>query len=184
MNALDIVLLIALGLSVLAGFREGFARVGVGFVASIVGMVAGFWYAGRVGQHLMRFTSSVAVADFLGFFIVFLAFVVLGAIVGRVLAAIFKWVGLSWLDRLGGAAFGFARGALIAVAMITIFVACAPNPPPGFITRSQFAPYLIDASSVVATVIPHQMREAFHSTTDRVRKIWSDHSKTGRNEEV
>jgi membrane protein required for colicin V production len=183
-NSLDIVLLIALGLSVLAGFREGFARVGVGLIAALVGAVAGFWYAGTVGQHLLRYTSSVAVADFVGFFIVFVGFLLVGAIVGHLLAAVFKWVGLSWLDRLGGAAFGFARGAVVAVALITIFVACAPNPPPRFITQSQFAPYLIDASAVMATVIPEDMREAIHNTTDRVRKIWSDHLKPGRPEEV
>lgn len=184
MNSLDIVLLIAVGLSVVAGFREGLARVAIGFIAAVAGAVAGFWYAGTMGAYLMGFTSSVAVADFVGFFIVFVGFLLLGAIVGRILAAIFKWVGLSWVDRLAGAAFGFARGAVIAVVLITMFVACAPNPPPRFITQSQFAPYLIDASGVIATLIPHDMREAFRSTTDRVRKIWSEQFKPGSPEEV
>ncbi len=184
MNALDIALLIAVGFSVMAGFREGFARVGIGFVAAIVGIVAGFWYAATVGNHLLRLTSSVAFANVMGFCLVFAGCVLVGALVGGVLASIFRWVGLSWLDRLGGAAFGFARGAVVCVALLTVFLACSPNPPPRVITRSEFVPYLIDASGVMATVIPAQMREAFHNTTDRVRRIWSEHLKNGKTEEV
>jgi len=176
MNALDIALLLVIGVSVIAGFRAGLARVVVGLVASAVGVVLGFWYAGDVGAHLHRLTSSPALANVLGFFIVFVACIVVGALIARILASIFRWVGLSWLDRLAGAAFGFARGALIAIALITVFVACAPNPPPRAITNSEFVPYLLDASGVLATVIPHGMRETFHDTTDRVRRIWSEHN--------
>ena len=35
---------------------------------------------------------------------------IVGAIVGRILAKFFKWAGLSWLDRLLGGAFGVVRG--------------------------------------------------------------------------
>jgi membrane protein required for colicin V production len=182
MNLLDIVLAIIVGLSVLAGLREGFARSGVGFVASLVGIFAGFWYAREVGSHLMRFTSSPMLANFFGFFIVFGACILAGAIIGLMLATMFRWVGLSWLDRLVGGLFGFARGVLVAVAMLTVYLACAPSSLPRAVTHSRFAPYLLDASSVMATLIPSQLRDAFHTTTARVRRSWEEHLKSGRSE--
>ena len=39
MNWIDLLLLIVIGASVLTGFAAGFARVGVGFIAMIVGFL-------------------------------------------------------------------------------------------------------------------------------------------------
>lgn len=175
MNLLDIALIIIVGLSVLGGFREGFARSGIGFVASLVGIFAGIWYAREVGAHLSRFTTSVMLQNLFGFFIVLGACVLCGALMGAILANVFKWVGVSWLDRLAGGLFGFARGALVAVAMLTLYLACAPGALPRAVTHSRFAPYLIDASSVIATMIPSDMRDKFHSATGRIRRAWSEH---------
>ena len=44
MNLLDLLLAVILGISVATGFMAGFARVGVGFIASISGLIFGFWY--------------------------------------------------------------------------------------------------------------------------------------------
>src|SRR5581483_3497207 len=98
------------------------------------------------GTHLMRFTDSVLLANFMGFTLVFVTCVAAGALVGVILATMFKWVGLTWLDRLVGGMFGFARGVLVAVALLTVYLACAPSPLPHAVTHSRFAPYLIDAS--------------------------------------
>ena len=44
MNLLDLLLSVIIGISVATGFMAGFARVGVGFIASISGLFFGFWY--------------------------------------------------------------------------------------------------------------------------------------------
>ena len=73
-----------------------------------------------------------------------------GAIVGRILAKFFKWVGLSWLDRLLGGAFGVVRGFVIAAAMVTVLLAFAPSPPPPSVVDSRLLPYVINVSDVLA----------------------------------
>ena len=61
---------------------------------------------------MLDYVSSRAIANLIGFFVDLRgAVLMLGAIVGRILAKFFKWVGLSWLDRLLGGAFGLVRGA-------------------------------------------------------------------------
>ncbi len=109
MSWLDVVVFVILGYSIFTGFSGGFARVGVGFAATLLGIICGFWFYGIAAAHVADYVASRGVANLIGFVLVFGTFVLAGAIVGRILASLFKWVGLSWLDRLLGAAFGFLR---------------------------------------------------------------------------
>jgi membrane protein required for colicin V production len=160
--------------SVFSGLSAGFARVGIGTAATFIGIFAGFWCYGIVAAHFVDYVSSQAIANLIGFFLVFLGIVVAGAIVGRLLGAIFKWIGLSWVDRLLGAGFGVVRGALVAVALTTVLLAFAPSPPPPSIVESRFLPYVVDASNVLSLATPHQVKDAFRDTRDRVKHIWEE----------
>lgn len=178
MNWIDIVLALVVGLSIFFGFKAGFARVGVGFAATIVGIFAGFWCYGIAADYVRDYVNSKALANLIGFLVIFIAILVIGALLGRLLAKLFKWIGLSWFDRLLGAAFGFVRGVVIAVAMVTVLLACAPAPPPPSIVDSRSMPYVIEASDILSAATPHEIKDAFRETKDKVKRIWSDHLKT------
>ena len=175
MNWVDLVLLLVIGFSVLAGFQNGFARAGIGFAATIVGLFAGFWCYGLVGVHVQDYVSSTAMANLIGFLLIFFGVLLLGAVIGRLLATLFKWVGLSWFDRLLGAAFGAVRGLVIAAALVTVLVAFAPSPPPKSITDSKVMPYVISAANILAAATPHEIKDAFRDTQDKVKRIWEEH---------
>ena len=175
MNWVDLVLLLVIGFSVLAGFQNGFARAGIGFAATIVGLFAGFWCYGLVGVHVQDYVSSTAMANLIGFLLIFFGVLLLGAVIGRLLATLFKWVGLSWFDRLLGAAFGAVRGLVIAAALVTVLVAFAPSPPPKSITDSRVMPYVISAANILAAATPHEIKDAFRDTQDKVKRIWEEH---------
>ena len=176
MSWIDLVLALVIGSSVIAGFSAGFARVGVGFAALIVGMFCGFWFYGIVAATVIDYVSSRAIANLIGFFIILVVVLVLGAIVGRILAKFFKWVGLSWLDRLLGGAFGLVRGFVIAAAMVTVLLAFAPSPPPPSVVDSKLLPYVIDVSDVLAAITPREMKDQFYATKDKVQAVWSAHN--------
>ena len=180
MNWLDILLAVVVGLSIIAGFRAGLARGGVGFAATLAGIFLGFWCYGIAAGYVRPYVSSKALANLIGFFVIFAAVLLLGSVVGLLLAKLFKWMGLSWFDRLMGGAFGLARGAVIATAMVTVLLACAPKPPPGWIVDSKALPYVIEASNIVAAATPREIKEAFRETQEKVKKIWSDHLKPQR----
>lgn len=174
MNWVDYVLIIIVGASVISGFMAGFARVGIGTAATIVGMFTGFWCYGLVAAHIVDYVNSNAMANIIGFFLIFFGVALIGSIIGRVLAAAFKWVGLSWLDRLLGAAFGVVRGAFIAAALTTVLLAFAPNPPPPSITQSRYLPYFVEASNVLSYATPREIKDAFRDTKDKVQKLWDE----------
>ena len=174
MNWIDILVLLVIGLSVLSGLMAGFARVGVGFIATMLGIFLGFWCYGVVAAYVLDYVSSKAIAHLVGFFVIFIGVVLIGAVVGRLLAKFFKWVGLSWFDRILGGTFGLVRGIVMAAALITVLLAFAPSPPPRSVVESKSLPYVIDASNILAALTPREIKEAFHDTTDKVRKIWSE----------
>jgi membrane protein required for colicin V production len=176
LNWIDLVLALVIASSVLAGLSAGFARAGVGFAAMIVGMFCGFWFYGIVAAYVIDYVNSRAIANLIGFFVILAVVLVVGAIVGRILAKFFKWVGLSWLDRLLGGAFGIVRGFVIAAAMVTVLVAFAPSPPPPSVVDSKLLPYVIDVADVLAALTPREIKESFYATKDKVKEVWSAHN--------
>ncbi|MBV8819771.1 MAG: CvpA family protein, partial [Acidobacteriaceae bacterium] len=162
--------------SVVSGFSAGFARVSIGTAATFIGIFAGFWCYGLAGAYVQDYVSSRPVANLIGFVLVFGAVVIAGALLARLAAWIFKWIGLSWLDRMLGAGFGIVRGFLIAVAFVTVFIAFAPNPPPRSITDSKVLPYVMEASNVLSFATPHEIKDAFRETKEKVKRIWDSHA--------
>jgi membrane protein required for colicin V production len=175
MNLLDLLLAVVIGLSVAAGFMAGFARVGVGFIAAISGLIFGFWYY-RVPAEWLRghWTMSENLSNMLGFFVVFLMFVTAGAMIGKLLAKLFKWTGLRWLDRFLGGVFGLLRGALLAVICVAAMMAFTPKPFPTWMVGSQVLPYVLDASNLCSQLAPTAVKEAFRDSVFEIRKLWEE----------
>ena len=174
MSFLDLVLIAIVGGSIVSGFLAGFARAGVGFLASITGVLFGFWFYGIPAEWVHKFISSVAVSNLVGFLVVFVACVALGGLIGLLLSKLFKWTGLSWLDRLMGAGFGFVRGALAAVAFVSVLLAFTPRPVPAWMTGSFLLPYAIDTSNVLASLAPRALKDPVRDTVREIRQAWDD----------
>ena len=177
MNWVDLLLLFVIAASVLGGLKGGFARVGIGFAASILGIFFGVWCYGIVGAYFVDYVSSRAAANLFGFLVIFLGVVLVGGIVGHLVARFFKWAGLSWFDRLLGGAFGALRGAVVAVALVTVLLAFSPSPPPRSVTESKLVPYFASFSNVLAMLTPREVKEAFQNTKEKAEKAWAEKSR-------
>src|SRR5262245_36089068 len=136
MNLLDILLVILIACSVVSGFIAGFARVGISFMAAMAGLVFGFWFYGVPGAKLHQYLSSELLSNFLGFALIFLGCITVGALIGKLISKVFKWTGLSWLDRLFGGGFGFVRGSLMGIAFVAVLMAFTPRPLPNWMVDS------------------------------------------------
>jgi membrane protein required for colicin V production len=176
-NLLDLLLIVMVGASVVLGFMAGFARAAIGFIAVIGGMLFGFWFYGIPAAWLHRFFSSNTVCNLLGFFVVFFGFQLAGGITGKILSKLFKWTGLSWLDRILGAGFGLVRGLLFATAFVAVLLAFTPRPVPNWMVDSAVMPYAVDASNLCASLAPRAVKDAFRASLDEIRKVWEDQVK-------
>jgi membrane protein required for colicin V production len=172
-NWLDIVFaLIVLG-SVIEGLKQGLARTGLGLVAFFVGLFCGLWFYGSVAAYLEPRFSHTA-ANVVGFFAIFVGIIVLGALLGALIARLLKMVHLSWLDRLLGGAFGILRGALSCAVIVAVLMAFSAKQPPNAVANSRTAPYVIGTARILVYAAPHEFSEAFHQSYDKVRQFWDD----------
>jgi membrane protein required for colicin V production len=179
-SLLDLLLALIIVSSVMAGFVAGFARVGIGFCATIAGVVFGFWFYETPARWIHQYLSSQTVSNVLGFLVILWAVLLVGALVGKLVSMLFKWTGLSWLNRLLGGAFGFVRGALIGVAFVAVLLAFAPKPLPNWMVNSRLLPYAIDASDICASIAPAAVKDAFREGMQEIRKDWEEELKKAR----
>jgi len=161
MNWLDIVLLLSIATSVITGWMSGFARVAIGFAATIVAFVVASWFYGQVGGLIYPLIHHQLLANVMGFVLLFLLVIVAGGAVSRVVRTIFRFTGLSIVDRLAGAAFGLVRGLLAAVVLLTVLLSFAPAKLSESVSESKAAPYVLTASEAISNATPHELKEGF-----------------------
>jgi len=179
---LDLVVIVILGASIASGFVAGFARVGIGFAAAVCGVLFGFWFYGVPAEWIHRWVHSMAASNLIAFFAILFGFLLAGALIGKLVAILFRWTGLSWLDRLLGGVFGLVRGALIVVALVAVLMAFVPKPMPNWMVNSVSLPYAIDASHVISEAAPAGIKNAFHDSMAEIRQAWVDQLRKARKE--
>lgn len=180
MNWLDMLLLILLAVSVITSFMKGFSREVIGLVAVVAAIVLGSWFYGVGGALFRPYVSSAAVANFCGFVVIFLGILLVGRLVAAVTGRFVKAARLSFFDRMLGACFGVVRGILLCIALVMIVMAFpAGDAAPRSIVESRAAPYVIDASRVLAATAPYELKEGFHKSYKRVKEIWQNALREG-----
>ena len=182
MSLLDLLVVIVVGGSVVAGFVAGFARVSIGFVAAILGVMFGFWFYGIPAGWVHHYIKSTTLSNLIGFMLVFWAILMVGSLLAKLCSKLFKWTGLSWLDRLLGAAFGLVRGALITIALIAVLLAFTPKPMPNWMVKSEVLPYAMEASSAISKLAPNPIKTAFLDSMYELRRLWAEQLQRSREE--
>jgi len=171
-NWLDFVFVILLAVYAFQGLAQGFSRIAVGLVATIAGLLIASWSYDLPAAWLLPYVSSKAVANVLGFVLIFVLLQLLGALAGLLLAKVFKWTGLGWLDRLLGFAFGAVKAVVVGIILVLVLTAFPIKPVPDSVAKSEVAPYLIDAAHALTYLAPRDLRDSFRETYDRVRDLW------------
>ena len=172
LNWFDLTLVLVVLWSAVSGMRSGLARVVIGFIAGIVGLIAAFWCYRQLADELMPWIKTPAVASVTAFVIIFIGVLILGSLLSTLLSRMFQWMGISWLDRLLGGVAGFLRGTLVIAALTDVIVAYSPSPTPAFLEQSRVLPYAGEIASMLATVAPRQLKDAFDEQLENLRRYW------------
>ena len=174
MNWLDMILAGVLIVSTVAGFIRGFFRLGIGLAAALLAFLLASWFYADAGAWAVPYTSSKGIANFVGYVLIFLTVMIAGALLGRLMAHFFKWIGLSWLDRAGGGLLGLLRGGLIAIVIVLMISAFIPGDPPPAILHSRLAPYVLDGANLLSLTTSPEMKRQFRQTYEKTKKAWVD----------
>jgi len=178
-NWLDFVLGLILLLSVIGGLRAGLAREVISLAALVVGVVCGLWFHGLVGALFLPYLSSRQLANAIGFFVIMGGIVAVSALACWLVDKLLKAVRLSWLNRLLGGVFGLLRGALIGAVIVMALMAFSVKPPPNSVARSRLAPHVVEAAHVMASIAPHEVKEGFKQSYEKVKELWAEAIKKG-----
>jgi membrane protein required for colicin V production len=127
MTWVDWAIVILVALSVLGGFQQGFFRSVCSLGGLILGLVLAAWNYARFAAVLIPLVRIDTVADTIAFLVIAVVVMGLAGILGSVLARAFHQLGLGFVDRLAGAAFGFLQGVLLVTLCILVAVAFFPK---------------------------------------------------------
>jgi membrane protein required for colicin V production len=180
MNWLDVVLALILLASMVDGFSKGLTRHLIGLITLVAAILLAIWFYPAVAAWLAPYLSSRALAAMAGFLAVFVGVNVLGSFAGAVLARVLKVTGLSFFDHVLGAGFGVVRAVLVAIVLVMAIMAFSPgDKPPSSVVHSRFAPYVVDASRLVTSLAPAELKEGFRKSYEQVKRAWEEALKKG-----
>ena len=120
MTGFDLAIVGVIALSALIAFIRGIVRSLIGLVAWIAGFVAGIAFAPAVATFLPAFPEYPLLPYAIAFVLIFLAAIVIGALIAWPLHAVIHKAGLGFVDRGLGFAFGIVRGVLVIVAFVLV----------------------------------------------------------------
>ena len=159
---LDIALGAILLLSVVGAARNGFTKEAIRIVSLLVGTMAAMWGHGLLAQQLRPWIQDGRVASGVAFLLIFLGCVLAGAVLAYLLASVWEWTGLRWIDMLLGDGFGLVRGLIISAVLLLGLLVFQPFAgTSSIVADSKIATWVINAARTAAAAGPRAVREAF-----------------------
>ena len=155
MAVVDWVIAAVLVISVLGAVKNGFFVEAFSLAGVVLGLLIASWNFQRLMPWLIQVVHRPAIAEAIAFLLIALAVMIVASLVGRLLHRTASSIGLGWLDRLVGAAFGFVKGCVVVTLGVMALAAFFPNSR--WLDHSQLAPYFLSAAHTSTAVTPFQL---------------------------
>jgi len=158
---IDLVIIAIIALSALISLIRGFVKESISLVTWVVAGVLALRYYSPMGDLLEPFIASANLRNWVGGGILFLATLIVGAIVNFIVSQLVSKTGLSGTDKALGVVFGAARGVLI-VTMIVLLASLTPMPEAPWWQDSAMIEFFQQLAEWVAGVIPADTVDNFN----------------------
>jgi membrane protein required for colicin V production len=112
-NLVDVGILAVVGLSGFLGLLRGAVREVMALGSLLLGVLVALYGFSDLAHPLGRWIDDPLLAQAAAFFAILLLVWIVFALAGSLLRRILRFLRLGWADRVGGLAFGLARGALV-----------------------------------------------------------------------
>lgn len=114
----DIVIAIAIAISIVVGAMRGFIKEAVSITSLLLAIWAALHFGHAAGGMSEGWFSSEEVQVWFGRLLVFVAILAIGGLLGWGLSKVVRMSALSGIDRVFGVFFGFCRGAVLVAVFI------------------------------------------------------------------
>ncbi len=180
LNALDIVLLVLVGVLTVLGVIKGLTRVLVGIGALVGGFVLAARFheplAARIGRLVPLDDPGDRLAAFLA---ILFATLLAGWLVAWLLRKLMRAATLTWADRLAGGAVGLVAATLAAAMIVLPVVAYVPAGARA-LEGSVLAPYVAAVADLANRVAPEGMSQRYLRKMESLRHHWRERATSAR----
>lgn len=158
LTVFDMTVLFVVGVSALLALLRGLVRESLSIVVWILSALIAYVAFPELRQFVGTYIANVWIADAITLIVVFLAPLVCLKIVAMVIADSVPSGLFGSFDRILGAGYGFARGAIIvSIAYLGLSLVNEPENHPTWIKDAQFLPYVHDGAELLASWVPEEM---------------------------
>ena len=138
----DWAIIAIIAISSLISLKRGFVKEALSLVTWIIAGVVAWMFGGALSQHLTEFIEMPSARVIAGCAILFVATLLVGALVNFLISELVRVTGLSGTDRFLGMVFGGARGALLVV-VFTGLLSLAPVQQDPWWQQSSLLPHFL-----------------------------------------
>jgi membrane protein required for colicin V production len=158
MNAADIAIVVVIIASVALGLWRGLVTEVMSLVVWVAAVALALAFGDRVAQWFGNTITLPSARIALGHALVFIATLIVGAVVVFLLRKLVEGTGLSGTDRMLGMVFGLVRGGAIVVLLV-LLAGLTPFPADPWWRESRMLPTFQRFATQVVPWLPAALRE-------------------------
>jgi len=163
MTVVDVVIIFVICLSALFSLMRGFVKEAISLATWIIAIWIAATFAPKLAEVLPAGIESEAVRQAVGFGVLFVLSLMLGALVNLLIAQVVKKTGLSGADRIFGVAFGTIRGGLIIIVFVVVG-GMTPLPDADWWQSSVLLDWFENAAIVIQGYMPEDLGLSYTPT--------------------
>jgi membrane protein required for colicin V production len=181
MEWVDWIILAGLLISTVGGLAQGFFRSFFGLAGLVAGFMIATWNYARIGKIFLPIVRVEAVANAIGFLVIILLVMLMGAVVGGSLEKTFRWAGLGCIDTLLGAVFGFFQG--VVIVMVFVLVTLAFFPGTSWLINARIPPMFFQACHVSMEMSPKELNDKVQGEVLKLKRASPEWMRPGHTSE-
>ncbi len=173
MNPFDMAIIVVVGYCIIRGIFRGLIKE----VASIVGLVAGFYvaysYHGAMAPLFSKWIAEPAYVKIASFIFLFCSVFLIIVLTGMLIRFVVKLVLLGVVDRIFGGVFGALKAALIVSFAYVVLITFLPAGGAAVVSESKLAPQLNMIARGIISVVPEEVRASYQKKLFDLKKDWT-----------
>jgi membrane protein required for colicin V production len=169
---LDFSFALVILISTICALRKGLVREIVSMVALIGGFILAVLYYRVPAAWVTEFARTEAIAELLGFLIIFIGCILIGIITAFLINRFVKAASLKWIDRILGGILGFLRGWAISSILVLALIAFPIRE--NMMSRSFLAPFLLAGARTAVLLVPQNLKDRFNEQYKKVLQTWNE----------
>ena len=147
MNWADWTIIAILAVSSLIGLTRGLVKEALSLLCWAAAFVVALTFKDPLAKLLVDAIATPSIREMAAFGALFVATLIVGAMVNYLIGELVKMTGLSGTDRLLGTIFGLIRGAVVVMALVILLPAIVPVNEDAWWRQSILIPHFLEMES-------------------------------------